>query len=145
MKRACLFAVAGLACLAASVHALDASGAKQVIEKFLAGQKTDRGAGDAFAHAVSDINGDGNPDIVLVWNVVGATSAWPHLTVFLDAGRNYRVLTAELEGQLEKLSVKGTDIFIDTLMPGPKDPRCCPTLKQQVHIRWQGGKLVQFR
>ena len=145
MRRAYLLAAIGFGCSAVSVHALEASGAKQFVDKFVAGQKSDRGTGDAFAHSVSDINGDGKPDIVLVWNVVGPTAAWPHLTVFLDAGRNYRVLTAELDGQLEKLTVKGPDIFIDILMLGPKDARCCPTLKQQMHVRWQGGKLVQLK
>jgi len=128
-----------------SAHALDAGGAKQVIDKFLAGQNSEQGTADAFTHAIADVNADGRADIVLLWHVMGPTSAWPKLTLFLDAGRSYRALTADLTGQVEKLAVKGPDILIDTLTLGPRDPRCCPTVKKQVQMRWQGGKLVQLK
>ncbi|MCC6531436.1 MAG: LppP/LprE family lipoprotein [Burkholderiales bacterium] len=70
---------------------------------------------------------------------------YPKLTLFLDAGRNYRTLTTDLDGQTERLSVKGSAITVDTLTLGPNDPRCCPTRKTQMHFRWQGGKLVALR
>lgn len=125
--------------------ALDAGGAKQVVDKFLASQPKEQGSADAFEHRIADVDGDGRPDIVLVWNVMGPTSAWPKLTLFLDNGRTYRTLTTDLQGQVEKLDVRGADIFVGTLMPGPKDPRCCPTQKRQINMRWQGGKLVQLK
>jgi len=34
-------------------------------------------------------------------------------------------------------------IMIDKLTLGPKDPLCCPTVKQQLVFRWAGGKLTQ--
>ncbi len=125
--------------------ALEDAGAKQVIDKFLASQSQAQGSPDAFAHQIADVNGDGRPDIVLVWNVMGPTSAWPKLTLFLDSGKTYRALTADLTGQVEKLDVKGSSILVTTLMLGPKDPRCCPTVKRQISMSWQGGKLVQMK
>lgn len=125
--------------------ALDDAGAKQVIDKFLASQPQEQGTPDAFAHRVADVNGDGRPDVVLVWNVMGPTSAWPKLTLFLDSGKTYRALTADLTGQVEKLDVTGPSIVVTTLMLGPKDPRCCPTVKRQITMRWQSGKLVQMK
>lgn len=136
--------LAGLV-LCPSAHALDAAGAKQVIDKFLAGQPTEQGSADAFAHHVADINGDGRADIVLVWNVMGPTSAWPKLTLFLDNGRTYRALTSDLDGQVEKLDVRGADIVVSALMLGPNDPRCCPTRKARINLRWQNGKLVRLK
>lgn len=136
--------LAGLSVIPAAM-ALDDAAAKQVIGKFLTTQPQEQGSPDAFAHRIADVNGDGRPDIVLGWNVMGPTSAWPKLTLFLDNGKTYRALTADLTGQIEKLDVNGSSIVVDTLTLGPKDPRCCPTVKRQITMRWQGGKLVQMK
>jgi len=115
------------------------------VAKFLASQPTDQGSNEPLTHQIADVDGDGKPDIVLLWNVMGPTSAWPKLTLFLDTGRTWRALTANLSGIVEKLDVKGSNITVGTLMLGPKDPRCCPTVKTQIHMRWQAGKLVQMK
>jgi hypothetical protein len=139
MKRLACTALLCAAALAASpVYALDAAGAQQVVDKFLGGNQ-------AVRHVVTDLNGDGRPDIVLLWHELGPTSAYPKLTLFLDQGRTYRTLTADLTGQAEGLAVRGQDIVVDTLMLGPNDPRCCPTRKAKLHFRWQGGKLVALK
>ena len=134
-----------MACATEGAQAMDAAGAKQVIDKFLASQNEPQATADAVQHVIADLNADGKPDIVLMWNVLGPTYFYPKLTVFLDQGRSYRALTADLNGQTERLIVKGSDILVDTLMPGPNDPRCCPTRKVKMHFRWQGGKLVTFK
>jgi hypothetical protein len=139
------FGLSALLFSATSAHALDEGAVKQVVAKFLASQPTDQGSNEALTHQIADVDGDGKPDIVLLWNVMGPTSAWPKLTVFLDTGRSYRALTANLSGIVEKLEVKGSNITVGTLMLGPKDPRCCPTVKTQINMRWQGGKLVQMK
>ena len=133
---AALSCAATLAC--APAHALDANGAQQVVDKFL-------GLNQAVQHVVTDLNGDGRPDIVLLWHELGPTSAYPKLSLFLDQGRTYRTLTADLNGQAEALTVRGQDILVDTLMLAPSDPRCCPTRKVRLHFRWQGGKLVALK
>jgi hypothetical protein len=130
---------------AQGAYALDAAAAKQVIDKFLASQSQPQATADAVQHVITDLNADGKADIVLMWNVLGPTYFYPKLTIFLDQGRSYRALTADLGGQTERLTVKGSDILVDTLMLGPNDPRCCPTRKVQMHFRWQGGKLVTFK
>lgn len=132
--------------LAAPVaQALDERGAQLVIDKFLTSQKLDGASPNASQHVVTDLDGDGKPDIVLLWDVMGPTWSLPKLTIFLDQGRTYRTLTADLNGQTEKLAVKGPLILVDTLTLGPKDPRCCPTVKKQLQFRWQGGKLTALR
>lgn len=134
-----------LAGAAAAAQALDAAGAKQVIDKFLASQKEPQAEPSAVEHVIADLNGDGKPDIVLMWNVLGPTYFYPKLTLFLDQGPSYRTLTTDLSGQTQKLTVKGADITVDTLTLGPNDPRCCPTRKTKMNFRWQGGKLVALR
>ncbi len=138
----CLLGLVAVFSLAPAAHALDDSGAKLVIAKFLASQKSEQGTASAGQHVISDLDGDGKPDIVLLWDVLGPTSSWPKLTVFLDQGRTYRALTTDLTGQIEKLTVKGPSIVVNTLMPGPNDARCCPTIKKQLRFRWTGGKLT---
>lgn len=131
----------GSALLAPAAHALDERGAMAVIEKFLAAQKFEDASASPGQHVIADLNGDGRQDIVLQWDEMGATWSRPRLSVFIDQGRNYRTLTTDLTGQIEKVSVSGPDIRIDTLMPGPKDARCCPSLKKQVRYRWANNKL----
>jgi hypothetical protein len=131
----------GSALLAPVAHALDERGAMAVIEKFLAAQKLDGASASPGPHVVTDLNGDGKPDIVLQWDVMGPTWSLPKMSVFIDQGRTYRTLTTDLTGQIEKLSVNGAVIRLDTLTLGPKDARCCPTLKKQVRYRWANDKL----
>lgn len=132
-----------LAVLAASpARALDERGARLVIDKFLAAQKLDGASASANQHVITDLDGDGRPDIVLYWDVMGPTWSLPKLSIFLDQGRNYRTLTTELTGQIERVSMQGSTIVLDTLTLGPKDARCCPSVKRQVQYRWQGGRLV---
>ena len=129
-----------------AAHAADESGAKAVIAKFLGSQKLDQGASASEAqHVIADLNGDGKPDIVLMWNVLGPTWHLPRLTLFIDQGKNYRTLTTDLIGQTEKLTVNGSNIVVDTLMPGPNDARCCPTKKTQMRFQWTANKLVMLK
>lgn len=139
----CLFA---LYLLVPVAHALDENGAKAVISKFLGSQKLDQPASASEAeHVIADLNNDGKPDIVLMWNVLGPTWHLPKLTLFVDQGKTYRTLTTDLNGQTQKLAVKGSTILVDTLMLGPGDARCCPTKKVQVRYQWTGEKLVMLK
>lgn len=139
--RATLFALSML--LAPLAHALDDAGARAVIDKFLGTQKIEQASAEPMQHVVADVDGDGRPDIVLLWNVMGPTWFYPKMSLFLDQGRSYRTLTVDLSGQLEKVTVKGPLILVDTLTLGPRDPRCCPTVKKQLRFRWAAGKLTQ--
>jgi hypothetical protein len=76
---------------------------------------------------------------------MGPTWSLPKLSVFIDQGRNYRTLTTDLTGQIEKIAVSGPTIQIDTLTQGPKDARCCPSVKKRVSYRWANDKLSQAR
>jgi len=144
--RLCLsLATISLWCGACAAHALDEPGAKLVIEKFLSSQKLDGASASPGQHVITDLDGDGRADIVLTWDVLGPTWSRPKLTIMLDQGRTYRSLTTDLAGQTEKLTVNGSLITIDTLTLGPKDARCCPSVKTQLRYRWQGGKLTGLR
>lgn len=127
--------------------ALDDAGAKTVIDQFLRSQKLDdpQASASPGQHVIADVNSDGRPDIVLVWNVMGPTWWRPKMSIFLDQGKTYRTLTTDLSGQIEGLSVKGSTILIDALTLGPKDPRCCPSVKTRVTYQWKDGKLTLLK
>jgi hypothetical protein len=131
--------------LAPAAYALDDNGAKAVIAKFIGAQKIDQAQASPGHHVIGDLNGDGKDDIVLQWDVLGATWSYPKLSIFLDQGKTYRTITTDLTGQIQKVSVNGSTILIDTLMPGPKDPRCCPTMKKRVTYQWANNKLVMLK
>jgi len=133
-----------LLALTPAAHALDEPGAQQVISKFLAAQKNAQGGTMAGEHVIADLNGDRKADIVLIWHVLGGTSSWPKLTLFLDQGRTYRVLTTDLAGEPRRLAVNGSEITVDSLVLGRHDPRCCPTVKKRVRFRLVGGKLKRL-
>jgi hypothetical protein len=137
---ACLFAV-----LLPAVHALDNRWAQSVIAKFLATQKSAQGNTMAGEYVIADLNADHKSDIVLIWHVLGATSSWPKLTIFLDQGRTYRTLTTNLTGEPRTLAVKGSTITVSTLMQGPREARCCPTVKKQIRFRLVGTKLKALK
>lgn len=138
-------ALIGAALLVTAAHALDDAGAKLVIAKFVGAQKIEGMDTSARQHVIADLNGDGKPDIVLLWDALGPTFGYSKMSIFLDQGKNYRTLTTDLGGQVEKLTVKGSTIVVDTLMPGPKDPRCCPSIKTQMRYHWTGDKLVMLK
>lgn len=142
MRSPCLSVLLiGVALAAGPARALDERGAQVLIDKFVKTQKLDEGEPSPGRHVIADLDGDGRQDLVLQWDVMGPTSSWPKLTVFIDQGRSWRVLTTDLSGQIEDVAVSGSTIRVDALMPGPKDPRCCPTRKTRTSYRWANGRL----
>lgn len=141
----CLFAFTALLALNPAAHAFDDNGAKAVISKFIGSQKIQEAQASPGQYVITDLDGDGRPDIVLLWDVLGPTWSQPKMSIFLDQGKTYRTLTTDLDGQTEKLAVKGSTIFVDTLTPGPNDPRCCPTNKMQLRFQWGQGKLMKLK
>jgi len=141
----CLSGLVAIFLLVPAAHALDDNGAKAVVAKFMSSQKIEGMDTSAREHVIADLNGDGRPDIVLLWDALGPTFGYSKMSIFLDQGKNYRTLTTDLGGQVEKLGVKGSTIVVDTLMPGPNDPRCCPTRKVQQRYQWTGNKLVMLK
>lgn len=143
--RLALYCVVLAALLPRAAYAFDDAAAKAVIARFMGAQKIEGMDTSSRLHVISDLNGDGKPDIVLLWDALGPTFGYSKMSIFLDQGKNYRTLTADLPGQVERLTAAGSTITVNTLLPGPKDPRCCPTLKKRVAYQWTGDKLVLLK
>ena len=118
----------------------------KVITDYLASQKTEQEDAQAQASAVGDLNGDGRPEVVLVWSLLGPTYSSDSLTVFSQAEGGYEPLaTFPLAGEARLSSVKGGVIFINQKVLGKNDPRCCPSVKKLGKYRLAGKKIVEVK
>ncbi|HRY89345.1 MAG: hypothetical protein KIT28_09870 [Rubrivivax sp.] len=130
-----------------ALAALDA-GQRRVVQKFLAKQAADGASASADAVRVHDLDGDGQPEMVVVWTSYFGNSSASSLSVLAvgrisDGKRLWReASTVPLDGIDPRLDIRGAALRVDTLTLGPKDARCCPTRK--VHREWayRGGKLA---
>lgn len=123
---------------------LDAAQRRAVQQVFRKNTSGGEGAqADALAHG--DLDGDGKPEMVMLWTLLGPTYHRASVSVFTSAANGWReVGTADVLGQAQKLSLQGTLIRVDTLTAGPSDARCCPTRKSVQRLRLQAGKLVEM-
>jgi hypothetical protein len=122
--------------------ALDAAEADRLVKRYLATQKTPDMDAQAQQQIVADLNGDGKPEIVLLWSLLGPTYWYTKLSVLVPAGKAAQASVADITGLAETLRVDGGAIVVDTLVLGKNDPRCCPSVKKQVRYRWSGTKLA---
>lgn len=101
------------------------------------------GAGQADQVELADLDGDGRPEVVLLWTFLGPTYWHSHVAVFAQAGNAWRERGKfDVAGMPQKMSIDGRVVRIDTLVLGPKDPRCCPTVAKVQRLQWTAGKLV---
>lgn len=133
-----------LTALAGFAQAFTPQEGDALVKHFLAGKKTPTEDPQATGKALADLNGDGKPELVLVWALLGPTYFYNYLTVFVDEGRKYRTLTADLAGEAQLLGVKGGVILVEQKTLGPKDPRCCPSVVKQARYRWDGRKIQRL-
>lgn len=120
---------------------------RRAVEQFLAKHSAPReGTGQADQVELADLDGDGRAELVLLWTFLGPTFAWSRVEVFKPGPKAWAsAASADAWGQVERMQVVGAEIRVHTLMPGPKDARCCPTLKKVQTLRWSAGKLASAR
>lgn len=137
-------ALAGTAIAASPDPALT----NKVVERYVA-MLNERGmanreAVEAVQTVVMDMNGDGKAEIVLLSTRYYGNTSSSQLTVFADRRRGYEPVaqSADALGQVEKIEVKNGRILVHALWLGPKDARCCPSVKRTATYVWKGDKLV---
>ncbi len=145
-----LLVLVGVSFFAQAARALqqssDRKDADAAIEKFLASNKSDSEGAESQGSAVADLNGDGKPEIILVWTTMGPTYWHNTLTVFTKASGGYKpVASFPLIGEAKSPSAKGGIIFVDQMVYAKKDPICCPTIKKRAKYRWLGKKILEVR
>lgn len=127
-------------------YALRQSDADEAIKNFLSSQKTGQEDAQSQGSAVSDLNGDGKSEIILVWTLLGPSYWHNTLTVFSQTAEGYKpVASLQLTGEAQLSSVKSGIIFVDQKVHAKTDPRCCPSVKKRMKYRLVGKKIVEVR
>jgi hypothetical protein len=120
--------------------------AEKVIKDYLSSQKTDSEDADSQGSAIADLNGDGKPEIVLVWTLMGPTYWHNTLTVLAKTNEGYKpVASFNLKGEATLSSLKGGIIYIDEKVYGKKDAICCPSIKKDGKYRWVGKAITEVK
>lgn len=99
-----------------------------------------------IAHSASgDLDGDGRQELVLLYIGYGPTFSQTGLAVFADRGRGHALaVDAGVPlGNVEGLEVRDGEIRVASKMPGPDDPRCCPSRDVTHRFRWAGDRLEE--
>lgn len=101
------------------------------------------GSAQVDAAHVADLDGDGRPELVVLWTFLGPTYWWSRVTLYQPAGSAWREgKSVAVDGQPQGLAVKGSEVHVATLTLGPNDPRCCPSRKGVQRFRARGGELA---
>jgi predicted nucleic acid-binding protein len=120
--------------------------ADAAVKKFLASQKTNEEEAEAAGSAVADLDGDGKPEIVLVWTTLGATYWHNSLTVLSKTAGDYKpVATYALNGEAQLSKVSGGVIYVDQKLYAKRDPTCCPSVKRMMKYRLTGKKIAEVK
>lgn len=94
----------------------------------------------------ADLDGNGRQELVMLWGLFGATSAWPSLTVFRAGPQGWQEAgTEDLAGQAVRLTVQGRELVLELRVMAPEDPRCCPSRSVTGRYRWDGMRLVETK
>lgn len=142
-----LLALVSLATIAHTAHArVQNREADAAVKKFLASQKTNEEEAEPAGSAVADLDGDGKPEIVLVWTTMGATYWRNTLTVFGKTAGVYKpVATYALDGEAQLSKVTDGVIYVDQKLYAKRDPLCCPSVKRMMKYRLTGKKIAEVK
>lgn len=97
-----------------------------------------------------DLNGDGELDAAVLFTIEGAggsQAAYQTLAAFYQASNGWQAQGGDVvvTGSVREVrEVGGRTIFVDAVIQGDDDPRCCPTAPFPQRYHWSGSKFVQL-
>jgi immunoglobulin-like protein involved in spore germination len=95
--------------------------------------------------AVGDLNADGTDEVAaLVSENYGGTGVFVFLAVYANENGTLTFQNSTMvddRPQLKALSIEKGEIFLDTVIHGPDEPMCCPTLRTTRHYRFADNQL----
>jgi immunoglobulin-like protein involved in spore germination len=95
--------------------------------------------------AVGDLNADSTDEVAaLVSENYGGTGVFVFLAVYANENGTLTFQNSTMvddRPQLKALSIEKGEIFLDTVIHGPDEPMCCPTLRTTRHYRFADNQL----
>lgn len=132
--------------LAGNACALTQPQAEAVAKKYLTSLPADGASYEATKTLMADLDGDGKVEIVLLSTLMGPTYAYSQVMVFADKGKGYvHAGTTDVSGNVEDMTVDKGIVQIKSKMPGPNDPRCCPSLEKTYRYALKNGKVTELK
>lgn len=130
-----------------SSSAEQAQDAEAVVKAFLASKESQaegvQETAQSQGHGMADLDGDGKPEIVLVWTTLGPTYWRNSLTIFSQVTGVYSpAATIGLDGAAKFAEIKNGTIIVDQKKYAKKDPICCPTIAVMAEYVWKEGKIT---
>ena len=119
---------------------------EKIVSNYLSSQSNEEFKESAKSQGsiFSDLNGDGKPELILVWTTLGPTYWHNNLTILSESDDIYKPATSlQLIGEAKLKNVKDGIIFVDQIVYAPNDPICCPTIKKEIQYTWDGSKLTR--
>jgi len=97
---------------------------------------------------IGDLNNDGKPDAVVRYILglsMGNAITGSGIVVFLNTGNSLNFVTdyQDKPGAMLK-SIKNGILFIEVLIYGPEDARCCPSIKSKTGLMLDNNKLKEI-
>ncbi|MEL6046732.1 hypothetical protein AAGG49_18830 [Stenotrophomonas maltophilia] len=116
-------------------------------------ERARRDGGSEFAEArrsaEGDLDGDGMPDLAVLYTLEGAgggNTAYGYLAAFVrGTGQLTLVDTVVLPGSAEGIALKDGSVHFKLLSLGPDDSDCCPSVEEDAAYVLHGGKLLQVQ
>jgi hypothetical protein len=95
----------------------------------------------------TDLNGDGVPDAVVLYTLEGQTGTHQTLAVFYrtDTRFEYRGGAVVNGGATNITPMADQVIAVNSVVLGPDDPDCCPSVDAVQSFKWNGSDLVEIR
>ncbi len=132
--------------LAAPAGAVTQAEAEKIASAYIASLPPADVTYEAVRTVVGDLDADGRLEIVVQKALLGPTYWSYQLEVFVDRGKGYaHAGTGDLWGEVQSIAIDKGVVVVKSKMPGPNDPRCCPTLDKTFRYRWQDGKLIELK
>jgi len=95
--------------------------------------------------AIGDLNAEGADEVAaLVSENYGGTGVFVFLAVYANVDGALTFQTSSMvddRPQLNALSIANGEVFLDTVIHGPDEPMCCPTLRTTRHYRFVDNQL----
>lgn len=132
----------------------DVNASLKALDKVIAEQvnlRTQYGGGAEYRDGrkviETDFNRDGSPDAAVLYTIEGAgggNASVKTLQLFLGNQGSYVAEGSTIVDGASDITLGGDgSVLVHSLMHGPDDPDCCPSIRSSVRYRVEGNQLLQ--